>query len=197
MTTGNALEYFKAFAKCCPPQPDPGSDHARYGDNDRHQIFPSATPIRFIRRAPSTRQEHTQRHKEIPQHLCVGGQDISQQDISEFAILGLRNAANGNAFQGREEAVAAVGRRKALVGNEKEKYEEKEIGLWYDIPGKNGGGAATGQGPEEEDGEEERKGDYRCKSIGAAVSGQGVVGRAGRVFDQAGNVLQDISAIYY
>ncbi|KAL8677097.1 MAG: hypothetical protein Q9224_007223, partial [Gallowayella concinna] len=102
--------------------------------------------------------------------------------ISEFAILGFGDTADADAFEGGEEAEAAVG-GKAFVGDEKEEEEEEEVELRDKVPGEDCGGLSAGEGPEEEEGEDEGDGDYRCEGVGSLVLGKGGGGAAGGVFD--------------
>lgn len=123
----------------------------RNADDDRDHVRPAATPIRLVRRGGPERKEHACRHEQIPQDLGVRGQHIGKEDIAELPVLRLRDAADADAFQGRQEAVAACG-GETLEGKNEEDGEEEEVRLGEDVPGDDGGSLALCDGPEEKDG---------------------------------------------
>lgn len=96
--------------------------------------------------------------------------------------MGFGDSTNADAFESREEAIAAVG-GEAFVGDQEEEAEEKEVELRDDIPGEDGGRATAGESPEEKQGDDEWSGNCGCEGVGSLVVWEGG-GGAGGVFDQ-------------
>ncbi|KAL9581857.1 MAG: hypothetical protein Q9212_003647 [Teloschistes hypoglaucus] len=128
----------------------PQADQTRDTDDDGNNVLASTSSIWLIRARSTRGEEHAQRDEEITKHLGVRCEDISQQNVSKFPILRLCDAADGYALQGSEKAVTTIG-REPFVGDEEGEEKEEEVRLGYDIPGEDGGCAATSEGPEEED----------------------------------------------
>lgn len=82
------------------------SDGAGDGDDEGHQEASAAAAIGFLGRRAVRSQEHADRYEEVCEDLRIGGEHISEEDIAEFAIFGLSDAANRDTAQGFEEVVS-------------------------------------------------------------------------------------------
>lgn len=58
------------------------------------------------------RKSHAQGDEEVAEDFCIARQRVGKQDVAEFSVLGLSNAANGDALEGCEGAGAAGARDK-------------------------------------------------------------------------------------
>ncbi len=148
-------------------------DQTRDADDERHDITPTTSTIWFRRRRHPRRKEHAERDKQITQYFRIRGQHIGQQDVAEFQVGRLCDAADADAFEGREEAVAAAA-GEVVDGQGEDEEQQEEVGLREQFVGQYETRVAVGEGPEEENGEEEWDG----QEGGEAVDGE-VVGREG------------------
>ncbi len=114
------------------PQPD----HARDTDDHRNDVLPSTISIRLIGGRHPGGQKHAYRDEKITQHFCVRGQHIGQEDVAKFAILGLGDAPNTDAFERGEKPVSS-GTGNSMKGYDEENDEKENVGLREDIPSQN------------------------------------------------------------
>lgn len=155
-------------------KPDQRGDGYYEGDPE----CAAAIAVRWTRRRMFRAEEHAQRDEQIAQHFGVTRQRICQQDIAEFPVCRLGDAADGNAFQGAERPRAAVAADEG-DGRDEADDEEEEVDVWQDFPGGDVFGGARGEGPEEEEGEGERDGQDGGYTVGGEVV-RGVVGTGAR-----------------
>lgn len=146
-------------------------DHRGQGDDQRNEVLAAARTIRTSRSAAAGLDEHAQRNEQVRSDLCVRREHICQQDIPELAIVGLGDAADAHALQGREEAAAARV-AEAAPGEDEDENDEDEEGYGEEVVVDDEGRRAVREGPEEE----EREGEGESEEEGEAVRGEVVRG---------------------
>jgi hypothetical protein len=185
------------------PQPD----HARHRNDDGHHPFPAAQAVRQCSGGTAGRDEHAQAHEAVPQHFGVRGEHIGHQDIAEFAIVCVRDAADGDPAEDGERAVptgvakfvgsvGSAGEEAPITCGQQEEEEDEEEGAGgEEVPGKNERGAQVGDDPEEEEGDE----DWGLEGEREAAGGEGVGGMVLRgacgISNERGYVLVEVMLV--
>lgn len=115
-------------------------------------------------------EHHADADEEIAQHFGVRREDIGQEDVAEFAICGLGEAADTDALEGREEAAAAaVGEGEAAEGKDEEEGEDEQVGHGHPVIVNDEGWVAVGEEPKGDDGEGKSRGDDSGEAVGRKV----------------------------
>lgn len=163
------------------------ADEARHGHEQRHDDGAAAVPVGVVGRGAARGEEHAGGDEEVAKDLGVRGQDISEENVAKFAVLGLGDAAEADTTQGGEEA-AAAGAGEVLQRDEEEGDEGDEVGHGDPVVLDDAGGHAPGEEPEERDGDTKQRGKDGGKAVGREVVGYMVRRGSARVSNQRGHV---------
>lgn len=83
------------------------SNQGRNRDDNRDDVLTAAAAVWAFGRRPVGGEEHAEGNEEVSDDFCVGGENVCEEDIAEFSIVGERDAADGDAAEGCKEAGAA------------------------------------------------------------------------------------------
>ena len=159
-----------------------------YGNYKRHDEVLSAAAIGFRCARKSCREEHAERHVQIPQNLGIAGQGIGQEDIPKFAMLWFRQSTDNHSSQRQKEVAASfLGVTSKWQDNEDE--EDDNVRLGDEVQELNESSRAMGSDPEYNKRDDERKGQDSRQTVSGGMMGRLLRRMAGRVSDQRRDVL--------
>lgn len=135
-------------------------------------------------------EEHAETDEEVAENFGVTRQRVREEDVAEFPVGRFCDAADGDALQGGECAVAAVAADKG-DGHDEADDEDDEVEVGEDLPCGDVGGAAICEAPEEEEREEQRDGEREGNAVAGEVVRWVVRGVSRGVSEERGDVYAD------
>lgn len=148
------------------------TDEIGQGHEERDEDAAAAVAVRAIGGGAggAVEEHHAEADKQVAEDLGVRGEDVGEEDVAEFAVGGLGDAADADALEGREEAAAAgVGEGEAAEGEDEERGEHEEVGHGHPVIVDDEGWVAVGEEPEGDEGEGECRGEDGGEAVGREV----------------------------
>ena len=164
------------------------SNHTRYADNEWNQKRATTATIGSGSAGGLGGQHHASRNKKITKNFRITGQNVGQNNVTEFPVLHLRQPTKADSLQGRQEMNPARSRH-ALDRHNKAENEEQEVRLRQDLPGECGSFGAMCDSPEEEERGGERDRNECGQSVCRLMVKNAVSGLTRGISNQCRNVL--------